>query len=213
MRIIVFGATGDVGSRIVNEALLRGHSVTGVVRDESKLNLLPSGVVGRLLDVNEAEGVASAIAENDIAISALRPPDGEEKILPVLTKSILDAARKSKKRVLVVGGAANLLMPDDSGHTVLTAPNFLPESVKPIAAACFVQFKVCVANEDADWVYFSPSAMLRPGERTGRFRRGSDTLIVDDSGNSAISMEDFSIAILDEAETPRENVRRVTVGY
>lgn len=213
MRIIVFGATGEVGSRIVNEALQRGHSVTGVVRDESKLHLLPAGVVGRLLDVNETESVASAIAENDLAISALRPPGGEEAQLPVLTKSILDASRLSNKRVLVVGGAANLLMPDDSGHTVLTAPNFLPESVRPIAAACYSQFMVCNTAVDADWVYFSPPAMLQPGERTESYRRGLDVLIVDEAGDSRISMEDFAVAILDEADSPTKNLRRITVGY
>ncbi|MEO1136807.1 MAG: NAD(P)H-binding protein [Pseudomonadota bacterium] len=213
MKIIVFGSTGDVGSRIAKEARRRGHEVTGVVRDEQKLDHLPDGVVGRLLDVNDAKGVAAAAAGNDIVISALRPPEGEESTLPALTKSILNSVHHSNKRVLIVGGAANLLMPNDSGYTVLTAPNFLPDSVKPIAKACFSQFMMCGENEDVDWVYFSPPALLRPGVRTGQYRRGSDTLIVDKSGASQISMEDFAIAVLDEAENPRANVRRVTVAY
>lgn len=213
MKMIVFGSSGDVGSRIADEAHQRGHSVTGVVRNERKLSLLPDGVVGQLLDVNDAQGVAAAIAENDIVVSALRPPKGQEATLPELTKSILDGARQSMKRAFIVGGAANLFVQGNSGHTVLTAPNFLPDTVKPIAQACFSQFMLCRVNEDVDWVYFSPPAMLRPGERTGRYRRGSDTLIIDDSGVSRISMEDFAVAILDEAETPRENVKRVTVAY
>lgn len=213
MHIIIFGANGDVGSRIVNEALRRGHAVTGVVRSKRKLELLPKGVVGHVLDANETDDIEAAIADVGLVVSALRPPSGEEAKLPALTQSILDAARKSKKRVLVVGGAANLLMPDDSGYTVLTAPDFLPESVKPIAAACFAQFRACSAADDVDWVYFSPPAMLRPGKRTGYYRRGSDTMIVDGAGNSVISMEDFAVAILDESEAPAENVRRLTVAY
>lgn len=212
MKMIVLGSTGDVGSRIAKEARRRGHQVTGAVRDEQKFDHLPDGVVGRLLDVNDAQGVAAAIADSDIVVSALRPPEGKEATLPELTKSVLDGARHSNKRVLIVGGAANLLMPDDSGYTVLTAPNFLPSSVKPIAQACYSQFMLCHANEDVDWVYFSPPALLRPGVRTGQYRRGSDTLIIDDSGASQISMEDFAVAILDEVENPRENVRRITVA-
>ncbi len=212
MKMIVFGSTGDVGSRIANEARRRGHKVTGIVRDEQKFRHLPEGVAGRLLDVNDAQGVAATIAESDIVVSALRPPEGEEATLPALTMSILNGVRHSNKRALIVGGAANLLMPDDSGYTVLTAPNFLPDSVKPIAKACFSQFMMCGANEDVDWVYFSPPALLRPGMRTGKYRRGSDTLIIDESGASQISMEDFAVAILDEAENPRVNVRRVTVA-
>ncbi len=213
MKIIVFGATGDVGSRVAEEALLRGHEVTAVVRNENKLDRLPRATSVRVLDVTDTKAVARAMAGHDLAVSALRPPDGRETDLPELTKSVLDAAAESKTRVLVVGGAANLLMPDMSGHTVLTAPNFLPEAVKPIAAACFTQFAYCVAEDRADWTYFSPPAMLEPGQRTGHYRRGSDILLVDEAGHSKVSMEDFAVAMMDEAETPTENVKRVTVAY
>jgi len=213
MKIIVFGATGDVGSRVAKEALLRGHDVSAVVRDENKLDRLPRAASVRVLDVTDTKTMAQVVAGYDLAISALRPPDGREKELPELTKLVLNAAAETKIRVLVVGGAANLLMPDMSGHTVLTAPNFLPEVVKPIAAACFTQFAYCVADDQADWTYFSPPAMLEPGRRTGHYRRGSDILLVDEAGHSKISMEDFAVAMMDEAETPTENVKRVTVAY
>ena len=100
-----------------------------------------------------------------------------------------------------------------SGHTVLTAPSFLPDSARPIAEASYAQYLACTADRDADWVYFSPPAMLTPGRRTGRYRRGSDVLLVDDGGESKISMEDFAVAMLDEAETPTPNVKRITVAY
>lgn len=213
MRIIVFGVTGDVGSRVAKEAVRRGHDVVGVVRKESRLEDIPDQVTGCVLNLTDEVSVANAIAENDIVVSALRPPDGREADLPAMTKSVLDAAREAGKRTFIVGGAANLLLPDNSGLTVLSAPNFLPASVKPIAAACFAQFRECAANDNQDWIYFSPPPMLRPGERTGRYRRGSDFLIVDDAGSSQISMEDFAVAILDEAETLSINARRVTVAY
>lgn len=213
MRIIVFGATGQVGSRTVNEAVLRGHTVTGVVRDETKLKQLPDDVQGLVLDISDDQAVAAAIAGTELVISALRPPKGHEATLPALTRSILHGSGEANVPVFVVGGAANLLLPDDRGVTVLSAPDFLPVSLKPIATACFLQYQVCAETNNANWVYFSPPANLSPGERTGKFNRGSDILLVNEEGNSEISMEDFAVAILDEAEISTPSTRRVTVAY
>ncbi len=211
-RLLVFGATGQVGSRVMAEAVHRGHAVTAVVREPSDVASLPSGVEGVVLDARDRAGVARAVAEHDVTVSALRPPPGREPELAALTRSVLDGAAEAQRRVLIAGGAANLLMPDGSGHTVLSAPGVLPPAVRPIAEASYAQYMACVAHPDADWVYFSPAAMLAPGERTGRYRRGGDVLLVDEAGQSGISMEDYAVAMLDEVERPASNVRRVTVA-
>lgn len=104
-------------------------------------------------------------------------------------------------------------MPGQGDTSVLTAPDFLPESVLPIARACFAQYEACLSNISANWVYLSPPAMLKPGIRTGVFRLGTDELLVDDQGNSEISMEDFAVAFLDEAESPKHIRTRFTVAY
>jgi putative NADH-flavin reductase len=52
-----------------------------------------------------------------------------------------------------------------------------------------------------------------PGQRTGVFRLGDDTLIVNDKGESRITMEDYAVAIVNEAENPQHVGRRFTVGY
>ena len=134
------------------------------------------------------------MAGQDLAISALRPPDGQEDALVTLTGSMLDAAALSQVPVLIVGGAASLRMPGQNGATVLTARGFLPESVRPIAQACFDQYELCTAETRADWSYLCPPAMLSPGDRTGRYRLGSDFLLFDSGGVSRISMEDFAVA-------------------
>lgn len=211
-RLLVFGASGQVGRRVVAEAVRRGHQVTAVVREGSDVEPLPTGVESLTLDARDRARVAMAMAEHDVAVSALRPPDGQEPELVGLTRSVLDGAADAQRRVLIAGGAANLLMPDGSGHTVLSAPGVLPPTVRAIAEASFAQYMACVAHPDADWVYFSPAAMLGPGERTGRYRRGGDVMLVDDAGQSEISMEDYAVAMLDEVEHPTSNVRRVTVA-
>ena len=111
------------------------------------------------------------------------------------------------------GGAARLLLPDRGGETVLSAPGFLPTSTVAIARACQAQYELCLAEIRAEWTYLSPPAILEPGERTGHYRLGGDTLVVDDDGASRISMEDFAVAILDEAETPKHRREAFTVGY
>ncbi len=213
MKVIVFGATGDVGNRVVREAVTRGHDVTAVVRNTKKLDRLPAAASVRTIDVNDSHEVITAMAGHDLAVTALRPPEGRESDLPAMTKSVLDAAAKTQTRLLVVGGAANLLLPDRNGQTVLTAPDFLPDAWKPIATACQRQYENCLAQENVAWTYFSPPAILEPGTRTGKYRRGSDTLLIDETGESRISMEDFAVAMMDVAETPNAPDSRVTVAY
>lgn len=213
MKITVFGAVGDVGRRIVREALARGHAVTGMVRTKARFALLPEGVSPCAVDVLDMAHVMRNIERQDVIISALRPPQGHEQALVTLTGSVLDDAAAVDVRVLVVGGAGRLMLPGRGGETVLSAPDFLPESVVPIARACQAQYELCLSERRVDWSYLSPPAMLAPGERTGRYRLGTDTLMVDENGDSHISIEDFAVAMLDEAEAPKHLRHAFTVGY
>ena len=213
MKIIVFGARGDVGSRIVSEALARNHTVTAVVRNEAQVHALPSAATAAIADVADTIQLSELMTGHDVAISALRPPEGQEDSLVALTKSVLTASDQAKVRALVVGGAASLRVPGLNGHTVLTAPGFLPEEVRPIAEACQVQFELCVAEQNAEWTYLCPPAKLTPGVRTGLYRVGSDALLIDADGNSAIAMEDFAVAMIDEAESAQHRRQRFTVAY
>ena len=212
MKIAIFGAAGDVGKRIMNEALARGHNVTGVVRTESQLNKLPAEASRCVADIADSHQLAHVIQGQDVLISAVRPPDGKEATLVALTRSLMASALPGQ-RVLLVGGAARLLIPGRAGDTVLTAPDFLPASALEIAKACQAQYELCLGETSTAWTYFSPAAMLMPGERTGRYRLGTDTLVVDNNGESRISMEDFAVAMLDEAETPQNIQKAFTVGY
>ena len=126
---------------------------------------------------------------------------------------MLAAAAEVGIRLLIVGGAASLRLPGQNGATVLTAPGFLPEAVRPIAKASFAQYELCRADAAADWTYLSPPAALAPGARLGRYREGLDDLLLDAAGESRISMEDLAVALLDEAETPTHRGERFTVAY
>jgi len=213
MNIIIFGAAGDVGSRIVSEAVKQGHEVTAVVRRQDQTKIFSKGVKVVLGDVSEP-GVVEAIAVgHDHIISAIRPASGQEQEMPKLTRTLLQATVKIAMPVMLVGGAARLKLPDGSGHTVLTAPDFLPSSVVAIAKACFAQYQVCLQEDQAKWIYATPPAMLRPGSRTGQYRLGDDVLLTDIDGNSAISMEDFACAILDQIDLGGNYQRSFTAAY
>ena len=213
MKLILFGAAGDVGRRILDEALSRGHEVTAVLRRPGQAGTLPRGAAAVIADAGRPGAAAALIPGHDLAISALRPPAGQEAHLVPLTRAVLEGAAGAGIRALIVGGAATLKLGDDSAHTVLSAPGFLPPAVVPIAEACAAQHDMIRTEARGDWACLCPPAMLQPGERTGRYRSGSDTLVTGADGQSRISMEDFAVALIDEAEAPRHTGTRFTVGW
>ncbi|MEV4165801.1 NAD(P)-dependent oxidoreductase [Nonomuraea dietziae] len=222
MRITVFGAAGAVGSRVVTEALSRGHHVTAVVRDPSRHQPAPTAAThpttatpAATLGVGDASDPADAarlIAGHDLVITAVRPAPGHEADLVTATQTLLSAAHHAATRILLVGGAATLTVPGSGATMVLDDPAHLPAAYRPIALACAAQLQACRAS-DADWTYLSPAAQLLPGTRTGAYRLGADELLLDADGTSAISMEDLAVALLDEAEHPRHRRTRFTVAY
>ncbi|MFG2907878.1 NAD(P)-dependent oxidoreductase [Kitasatospora sp. NPDC048286] len=213
MRITVFGATGNVGSRVVTEALARGHRVTAVVRDPAKPHGLPSAATLAVGDARDPEDVARIAAGQDVVITATRPLPGSEHELAVATRGLLAGIAGTGARLLAVGGAGNLLVPGGGGTVLVDSPGF-PDEIRPIALACGEQFDLYrAADPEVDWTYLSPAAVLEPGVRTGRFRIGRDELLVDAAGDSAISMEDLAVALLDEAERPAHRRARFTAAY
>ncbi|MFD8706310.1 NAD(P)-dependent oxidoreductase [Kitasatospora sp. NPDC059648] len=212
MRITVFGATGNVGRRVVTEALARGHEVTAVVRNPAKPHGLPSGVTVAVGDASAPEDVARLSAGQDLVITATRPAPGSEHELAAATRGLLAGLAGTGVRLLAVGGAGSLVVPGTDGTVLVDSPGF-PDEIRPIALACGEQLDLYRADEKVDWTYLSPAALLEPGERTGRFRLGRDELLVDAEGNSAISMEDLAVVLLDEAEQPLHRRARFTAGY
>ncbi|MBH1933209.1 NAD(P)H-binding protein [Streptomyces sp. AV19] len=217
MRITVFGAAGNVGRRVVAEARARGHEVTAVVRERpgghpvSRETWRPPVHI-RTGDATDPADVARLAAGQDVVIGATRPAPGSEHLLVTATEGLLAGLAGTGTRLLLVGGAGSLTLP--GGGAVLDDPSWVPAAWRPIAQACTDQLAVCRRTGDAvDWTYVSPPALLEPGTRTGTYRVGRDELLVDERGNSTVSMEDFAIALLDEAERPRHRGTRFTVGY
>ncbi|HEV2673844.1 MAG TPA: NAD(P)-dependent oxidoreductase [Aliidongia sp.] len=203
MKLAIIGATGNVGTRLVAEALHRGHRVTAIARDPLKLDrrdgLLP--VAG---DADQPDRLAPLLADHDAVVSsvAFRLSDPHR---------LIEAVRRSGvKRYLVVGGAGSLEAAP--GTLLIDTPHF-PEFAREEAGRGKIFLDVLRPVDDLDWTMLSPSALFVAGERTGTFRLGGDALLTAADGKSWISFEDYAVAMLDEIEKPTHVRRRFTVGY
>lgn len=202
-KIAIIGATGRAGSQLLEEALRRGHSVTAIARDPSKIGQR-EGVAGKAVDALDGAALQAAIAGHDVVISAAHfaTLPASAVIGPVKAAGV--------KRLLVVGGAGSLLLPD--GTRVIDSAGF-PAEYKAEAGAGAVFLDNLRQETDLDWTFLSPSAEFVEGERTASFRVGKDDLLVSREGRSWISFADFAIAMLDEIEVPKHSRQRFTVGY
>ncbi|RDI39942.1 NAD(P)-dependent oxidoreductase [Aquicella lusitana] len=216
MKIALIGATGFVGSYILAEALNRGHWVTALVRYPEKLPQY-SNLIGKKMDVFDQAKLAQSIAGHDAVISAFNSfgeglPDSKAMRLQVEgIKLIIHAVKTAKlKRLLVVGGAGSL---DVRPKLQLVDTAEFPEEYKSMALAMREVLHILEAESSLDWTFLSPSALLQPGERTGKFRLGKNQLLSNEKGESKISTQDYAVAMLDELENPEHIRQRFTVGY
>lgn len=202
-KIAIIGATGRAGSQLLDEALRRGHSVTAIARDTSKVDPR-EGVVSKAVDALDAAALQAAIAGHDVVISA-----AHFATLPA--SAVIGPVKKAGvKRLLVVGGAGSLLLPD--GTRVIDSKGF-PDAYKAEASAGAEFLAILRQEKELDWTFLSPSAEFVEGERTGKFRIGQDDLLVSSEGRSWITFADYAIAMLDEVGAPKHSRQRITVGY
>ncbi len=212
MKITLYGASGMIGSRILDEALRRGHTVTAVVRDTSKIAARPN-VTMVAGDATDAASVAATAAGSDIAISAYSPGHGDQDLLSKNAHALLDGLAQAKVgRLIAVGGAGSLEVAP--GQKVVDLPGF-PDMYKPRAIAQDRALGIFRSSPGTPvaWTFVSPAAEIAPGERTGTFRVGGDAFMTDANGVSKISAEDYAIAIIDEAENNTAPNKRISVAY
>lgn len=211
MRVALIGASGRLGRSILQEALTRGHRVTGLVSRPERLADLQ--IEARRVDALDTSALADAMRDHDAVISAFSG-HGQDDVLEYYLRgirSIVQAAKRSGvPRLLVVGGAGSLEVAP--GVQLLDTPEF-PASFRATAEGARQALYLLRNETDLDWTMLSPSAHLEPGSRTGKFRLGADQLLVDAEGHSRISIADYAAAMIDELEEPRHSRQRFTVGY
>jgi uncharacterized protein len=214
VKIALIGATGYVGSQLLNEALNRQHEVTAIVRRTERLPVHPS-LNAEKCDIMDTAALAGLLAGHDAVIAAYNPdrtmPGDVFERMVAGARSIIDATKAAGvRRLLVVGGAGSLEVAP--GQQVIDQPGF-PEEWKPGAGGTRQFLYLLKEEPDLDWTFLSPAAMLEPGERTGTFRLGGDQMLVDAVGRCRISTQDYAVAMIDELEDPKHTQKRFCVAY
>jgi uncharacterized protein len=213
LNIVVYGGSGAIASRIVNEAAARGHNVT-VVDKSPKPDIAPKGVKVIAGDVFNKEELLKNIAGADALISSIvvRPAPTPDFALSVV-KSEVEALRAQtgakKTRLLIVGGASSLY--DANGKRIIERFGGRQDGEVKSSVDSLDWLRAEV--KDVQWTFQSPNGTIMAGQRTGKFRLGTEQILVDAHGRSAISMEDFAVAMIDEIEKPQFINKRFTAGY
>jgi putative NADH-flavin reductase len=202
VKIALIGASGNIGSRIAAELSSRGHQVTAIARNPSKIAALAS-IRPTAVDIADTESLVAILKGHAAVISSVHftASDPDQLIRAVKASGV--------PRYLVVGGAGSLQVAP--GKLLVDSPDFPKQYESETRAGCAFLDRLR-AEKNLDWTFLSPSYVFQPGERTGKFRLGKDDLLVNDTGSS-ISFEDFAVAIGDEIETPKHPRQRFTVGY
>lgn len=213
-KIALFGAGGTVGTRIVDEALNRGHHITAVVRDSSRYTKSAPNLSVVTGDVMDPRSVASVAEGQDVVVSAVGGggPEPRATIRPSAESLIAGLRMTGEKapRLIAVGGAGSLRTP--AGNQVWDAEG-LPDDLLHVMHDHGDALDFYRSVNDLQWTNLAPPVSFAPGERTGTYRTGLDELVVDDDGNSHITTEDYAVALLDEIENPQHIGERFTVGY
>ena len=220
LRLTVYGATGRVGSRVTQEALSRGHLVTAVSRKPGKIknrhrNLTP--VQGDILD---PESVAALISDQDIVVVSVRgnidksgdPDKTVHRMAAPIIVNHLRSLGAGAPRLIFVGGAGSL----EIEPGVIYAdrlPSFIPDFIEQEIQGHLSVLKYLRGVDDVRWTYISPAIKFSPGSYTGRYRIGGDQALRDSKGKNRISMEDYAVALVDEAESGSAIGKRISVAY
>jgi len=198
MKIVVYGATGMVGSQVVEAAVARGHEVTAVTRRGTEV----PGATALAADLTDTATVEKLAVDADAIVFAIPPDRTGGPAQPTVEAHERIIAASPSARLLVVGGAGSLQV---EGGLLVDAPGF-PDAYKPEAQAFTQILTDYRASQGLDWTLVSPSPMIAPGERTG-YVLGTDSPVGD-----SVTTSDFADAVLDELESPSYQGRRFTVA-
>ena len=216
MKVALIGATGFVGSHILEELVHRNMEVTAIARDVENLKNKPH-VLAVQMDVMHDNSLGSALNGNDVVISAFNEgwtnPEIYDDYLEGSRHILKELKETGIKRFIVIGGAGSLL--DENDNRLVDDPNF-PKEIKPGALAAADFYEVIQREEELDWTFISPAIEMNPskkGKRTGKYRTGTDHPVFDHDGHSNISVEDLAVAVVDEVENNNFIKKRFTAGY
>jgi hypothetical protein len=209
LNILLVGASGMIGSRILSEAAARGHHVTAAARHPEKI-AKGANITPVKLDATDKAALTALAKDADAIVMATSPRSTGNPIeeAKALGDAAIAASKATGKRLLIVGGAASLNTPE--GKPVMDTLPAAYRTGEPLGMRNVLD---TLKKSDITWTFFSPAVQIRPGTKTGKYRLGTSTVIADASGKSQISAEDFADAVVNELENPKYLKSQMTIGY
>ncbi|MDF2187331.1 NAD(P)H-binding protein [Paraflavitalea sp. CAU 1676] len=212
-KIALIGASGFVGTALLQEARLRGHSITAITRTPEKLSRYP-WVQALTADIYDTATLTGALHNTDVTINAWHPgADITRQYQLFLTGAA------SIQQAATTAGAARFIMIGNAG-TLYIAPAMqwvdAPETAanwRPVPAAHRDYLHTLQNETSLNWTYITPPFELVPGYRTAHYRTSDHSPVYNEQGRSIISVQDFAVAVFDEIEAGRHTQQQFTVGY
>ena len=218
--IVVYGATGDVGTHVVDEALGRGHRVVAVSRDPAsirKRHVNLSVIKGDLLD---SASVAETVARKDVVILSVRGVIGESgspasALQFMAAETLVDVLYRmdDAPRLLHVGGSGSLEVEPGVLFAAKLPTILLPKNLEIEILGQILALEFYRKVDDVNWTYVTPPMNLTNGRRTGVYRVGGDRALEDSRGRTRVSRRDFAVALIDEAERADHPRQRISIAY
>ncbi len=223
-RIVVFGASGNIGEAIVQEALNRGHEVVGVSRNPDQFDHTEKnfrGVEGNPTDIGS---VLKVTAGADAIINAVGGRDAPTPEETAMNQSAIAFSKAfagkgdSGPQVVVVGGALT-----SYGSLEKLIENLPPNAAEgtPFRALFlghWYAYQTYLAS-DINWTFVAPPRGIvgfgrTPGDdvRTGKYRTSTEGLVLDADGENSITLSDLAVAVVDFAESGEFNQQWVGLG-
>ena len=216
--VLLIGATGFVGTAILNELIARGHKVTAIVRSMESVKVNNPKIEYVVADATNPAELAALAKGKDAVISAYNPgwgnPRQYEETLENYPKIVEGAKQSGVRRLLIVGGAGTLFV--KPGVRLINTGTLPAEWLPGVKSLGEFYLNTLMKEDGIDWIFFSPAGNLgnmTTGVRTGKYRLGKDDMIFDDKGESFISVEDYAVAMVDELEHENHHKERFTAAY
>lgn len=194
MKLVVLGATGGTGMKIVSRALELGHSVTAFVRTPAKLREFADRITiaqGNLL--NSAE-LAHVLEGHDAALSAFGPrypvSKAEAHLLQQFSVALTDGMLSARIRRVVVESVAFLFKDSIFPPAYLLGRLFFRDVV---ADACAMEN--IIGKSGLDWTLVRPPE-LTDKSYTGKYRVREGHLPTFGLSISRADVADFMLRIL-----------------
>lgn len=207
MKIGIIGASGKVGKLVLEESIERGHEVTAIVRNASKLSSSNINILEKeIYDITSED-----LKDLDVVVNAFGAPLGEEESHVKAGRALIEALKETDTRAIIVGGAGSLYVDEAQTTKLIDTPEF-PELFVPTAKGQGRNLKDLKASKGINWTFLSPSADFdAEGPKTKNYQAGKDNLLINSKGNSYVSYADFAFALVDEIENPQHKNERFTV--